>query len=210
MDSTSDTLSQPETDGASLPPPARTGARLRLAALLLLGLGCLLSAWLLRGSAAYALLDVGPHDVGQFSHAKLDGGSVRGSWVKGSGKLEGDALTFQRRGERGSLVLARMAGRPDLWVLLRIAPGTPHYVPPRVLEGRLLARQAMGLRLLPVSRLMQARGSKLGDYLLVVGSRPAEHRTDLLLLLLLTMFGLIASVRFVLLALPVPCAQNAR
>src|SRR5690606_28483906 len=39
----------------SLPPPARTGARLRLAALLALGIGCLVTAWQLRGSAGYAL-----------------------------------------------------------------------------------------------------------------------------------------------------------
>jgi hypothetical protein len=195
---------QTDTDGASLPPPARGGARLRLAALLLLGLGSLGSAWLLRGSAAYAILDAGPLDVGRLSSAALDSQSVRGSWVQG-----GDALTFRRRGERSSLVLARLAGRPDLWVLLPIPTGTPRYLPPRVLEGRLLSREAMGLRLLPVTRLMQERGSRPGDHLLVVGSRPADHQTDLVLLLLLTTLGLAASVRFTLLSLPARRAQAA-
>ncbi len=93
-------------------------------------------------------------------------------------------------------------------VLLPVPAGT-HYFPPRVLEGRLLSRRAMGLRLRPVVSLMQARGSGEADHLLVVGSRPAEHKTDLILLLLLTSLGLLASVRFALLALPARSATAA-
>lgn len=195
--------------GTSLPPPARTGARIRLAALLALGLGCLLTAWQLRGSAAYALTGEGPRDLGNLAEARLDATELRGAWVRGVGQLEQDAVAFERRGESGSLLLGRVADRKDLWVLLPVPAGTPHYFPPRVLEGRLLSRRAMGLRLRPVVSLMQARGSGDADHLLVVGSRPAEHKTDLILLLLLTSLGLLASVRFALLALPARSATAA-
>jgi hypothetical protein len=207
MDEAPDIAVRPDREGASLPPPARAGARLRLAALLLLGLGCLGSAWLLRGSAAYALFGAGPRDVGLLQQAKLDAPSARHSWIRGLGVVDANTIAFQRRGQPGSFVLGRLIGRPDLWVLLPVPTGTPRYLPPRVLEGQLLAARTMGLRLLPVSRLMQARGAKPGDHLLVVGSRPAEHQVDLLLLLLLTALGLIASARFALLMLP---ARGAR
>ncbi len=157
MHSTSDIAAQPDADAASLPPPARARARVRLTALLLLGLGCLGSAWLLRGSAAYALLDGAPRDLGRLSSAQLTASGARGSWVKGVGEVERDTISFRRRGERGAFVLGRLIDRTDLWVLLPVPSATTRYLPPRVLEGRLLARNAMGLRLLSLSRLMQAR-----------------------------------------------------
>ena len=49
----------------------------------------------------------------------------------------------------------------------------------------------------------------LGADLLVVGSRPDEHRTDLILLLLLTTLGLLSSARFVMLALPARSTPTA-
>lgn len=202
MDSLTTPAAAPDSEGVSLPPPARAGARLRMAALLVLGVGSLISAWLLRGSAAYALLEDGPAELGSLAAAELSAPGARGAWVRGSGELSGDAVSFERRGEQGSLVLGRLAERRDLWVLLPVAARTPHYVPPRVLEGRLLARSALGLRLRPVLGLMQARGSEPGDHLLLVGSRPAAHKADLILLLLLGTLGLAAIVRFALLLLP--------
>lgn len=192
-----------EVAGGSLPPPTRRGARFRLAALLVLGVGCLATAWQLRGSAAYALVTAGPLDLGHLANAELNTPSARGAWVRGTAELEPDAVSFERRGEPGSLLLGRIAERRDLWVLLPVASGTSHYFPPRVLEGRLLSRAAMGLRLRPIVDLMQARGAGPSDHLLVVGSRPAEHRLDLVLLLLLTILGALASIRFTLLMLPV-------
>lgn len=187
----------------SLPPPARAGARLRLAALLALGLGCLITAWQLRGSAGYALSSGGPRDLGDLTVASLDDVGARGAWVRGLARLEPNAALFERRGEHGSLLLGRVAERRDLWVLLPVPAGTPSYFPPRVLEGRLLARESMSLSLRPILSLMQARGGTEGDHLLVVGSRPSEHRTDLLLLLILTTLGVLATVRFAMLTWPV-------
>lgn len=187
----------------SLPPPARTGARLRLAALLALGIGCLVTAWQLRGSAGYALTSEGPRELGDLAAARFDEVGARGAWVRGLARLEPSAIAFERRGEHGSLLLGRVAERRDLWVLLPVPTDTPNYFPPRVLEGRLLARESMSLSLRPVLALMQARGGTERDHLLVVGSRPSEHRTDLLLLLLLTTLGVLATVRFAMLTWPV-------
>jgi len=173
-----------------------------MGALLVLGVGCLVSAWLLRGSAAYALLDEGPIELGNLKSAHLSAPGARGAWVRGSGELEAQAVSFERRGENGSFVLGRLAERKDLWVLLAVPARTPEYVPPRVLEGRLLSRSALGLRLRPVLRLMEARGAGATDHLLLVGSRPAAGQTDLVLWLLLTTLGLLASVRFTVLLLP--------
>jgi len=188
-------------EAATLPPPRRAGAALRLAALLLLGLGCLIAAFQLRSSAAYALVDGGPRDLRDLQSARL-GVPSHGAWVRGQGELEHDAVSFERRGNSGSLLLGRVARRSDLWVLLPVPKNTPHYFPPRILEGRLLSREAMGLRLRPVVALMDLRGARPTDHLLIVGSLPAEHRTDLVLMLLLTALGFMATIRFTLLALP--------
>lgn len=209
MSSTSEAALSPDTDGVSVPPPARGRARVRLAALLVLGLGCLASAWLLRGSAAYALLGGGPQTLGNLATAKLEVTGARGSWVQGFGEVERDAISFRRRGEPGSFVLGRLVHRRDLWVLLPVPTGALEYLPPRVLEGRLVSRQAMGLRFLPVAQLMQQRGSGASDHLLVVGGRPADYETDLWLLLLLATLGLAATGRFFVLALPVRQASKS-
>jgi len=144
----------------------------------------------------------GPQTLGNLATAKLEMTGARGSWVQGFGEVERDAISFRRRGELGSFVLGRLVQRRDLWVLLPVPTGAVEYLPPRVLEGRLVSRQAMGLRFLPVAQLMDQRGSGPDDHLLVVGGRPADHKTDLWLMLLLTTLGLAATVRFFVLALP--------
>jgi|SRR5688572_6418225 len=202
MESLESTDPRTDSDGASLPPPRRTGPWLRLGALLVLGIGCLASAWLLRGAAAYALIDQGPQDLGNLVDAPLEARGARGAWVRGIGELRGDAVSFRRRGERSPFVLGRLIERSDLWVLLPVPEHALRYVPPRMLEGRLLSKSDLGLRLRPVLQLMDAGGSGPKDHILLVGARPAQQKTDLVLLVLLATLGLVASIRFVQLAMP--------
>jgi hypothetical protein len=157
----------------------------------------------------YALSSGGPQTLGNLTTAKLEVTGVRGSWVQGFGEVERDAISFRRRGELGSFVLGRLVRRPELWVLLPVPTGGVHYLPPRVLEGRLVSREGMGLRFLPVAQLMERRGSGAGDYLLVVGGRPADHEMDLWLMLLLATLGLAATARFAVLALPARQASKS-
>jgi hypothetical protein len=184
---------------SSLPEPPRTERR---ATLLLLAITALASAamvLLLGRDAAYAFASVEGDggaavqlgDLRTVSAARL----ASNTYTQGEAMLGGaSAIRFRRSFESDSFRLAPVAGRPDVWVELRVPEGTDpeRFVPPTRFAGRLVPFEAAGPRHRGLARSVhELTGQSVppGAWLLVDGESPAQARWALVLVTLFAGFA---------------------
>lgn len=174
----------------SLPPPPNSRRWLAIASLLLVALSSYLVVGGLWSAARFALSDAEPQQVGPLKSAALHKSS---QWLEGSGRVRGEALSFERRGERGSFRLARAEGRDDLWLLLKVPEtlGRPSdFIPPSNFSGRLLPLNDAGIQYAPIARMIENGGHPLDSgFLLLDGEVPQDHRDSLWAAILLALVG---------------------
>jgi hypothetical protein len=178
----------------SLPPPPNGRRRLTVVGLLAIAVSAWLVAFALYPAARFSIAERAPSDLGPLSSADL---KTARNWVRGEARTAGKALSFERRGERGSFRLTQAQGRTDLWILLRVpngidehSDGAGAYVPPSSFSGRLLPLSQPGLHYAPIAKMIEGAGhSTENSYLLLDGEVPASHRDSLWATLVLALLG---------------------
>ena len=155
--------------------PPRGRRSLALALLVVLGLTCLATGCLLYISGSDALRGNTVTDVGNLANANLE---RVGPFISGTGEPARSALAFERKGERGSKRLVRLAQRPRFWIVFSVPEGVATYVPPAKLEGRLHRLDRPNPKLHVLKKMIEEEGG--GDYLLLEGQRPEQSRPTLI------------------------------
>jgi len=132
----------------SLPEPPRTERRVTLLLLGATALASLLMVIALARDAAYAFAAAEPVDLGDLRTAPAAAFAsnvhARGEAMLGAA----GAIRFERSFESDTFRVAPVAGRPDVWVELRVPAGIDpeRYVPPSHLDGRLVRFDGAGPR----------------------------------------------------------------
>ncbi|MGO9714420.1 MAG: hypothetical protein ACLQBL_36575 [Polyangiaceae bacterium] len=179
---------------ASLPEPPRAERRATFLLLALTALASLAMVLTLRRDAAYAFA---PNDIAELGELRTAPAAalLPNSFVRGEGMLGGGgAIRFERSLESDSFRVAPVAGRPDVWVELRVPSGIEpgRYVPPTSFAGRLVRFDAAG----PRHRGLAASVTELtgqpvppGAWLLVDGEAPSQSRWAVALVVLFAGFA---------------------
>jgi len=157
-----------------------------LGSLIVLGLGALSVSLTLAPSAEFSLSEGPPAALGPLASAEL---ANQPEWVSGAGETETNALSFQRRGKRGSFRLTRLKKRSELWVVLPVAEASEDiYVPPKRFQGRLLPLEGLGVRNSAVRALIPPEEG-VDSFVLFHGETPKSQRDSLFAALLLAVIG---------------------
>jgi hypothetical protein len=190
---------------ASLPDPPR---RERRAVIALMAATVLASAAMvasLAGDAAFAFAPAGPTDLGDLRTAPADA-LVANSYVRGEAMLGGaGAIRFEHPFESDWYRLAPVAGRPDVWVELRVPEkvASDRFVPPTSFAGRLVRFDAAGPRhrgLASSIKDLTYTQVPPGAWILVDGEAPSHARWAVALVALFAAFAVwnaVAIVRLV-------------
>jgi hypothetical protein len=148
----------------------------------------------LAGDAAYAFASPEVAELGNLRTAPATGLSPN-SFVRGEGMLGGaGSIRFERSLESDTFRLAPVAGRPDVWVELRVPAGIDpeRYVPPTSFAGRLVHFEAAGPRHRGLAKSVTALTGQpvlVGAWLLVDGESPAQSRWAVALVALFAGFA---------------------
>jgi hypothetical protein len=142
------TVDEVDPELLALPDPPRRERTWTLLVLALTAVVSLAMAVALRRDAAYAFASDVPVDVGDLR--ELVGiGSTADRFASAHGMLgAAGAIRFERPFASDSFRLSPVAGRRDLWVMVRVPAGEENarYVPPAQFHGRLVRFDAGGLR----------------------------------------------------------------
>lgn len=183
----------PELAALPDPPRAERGATLLLLAVTALAALAMVVA--LARDAAYAFATGGVHDLGNLRLAPAASLSAN-AYARGEGMLGGGgSIRFERSFESDSFRVAPVAGRPDVWVELRVPSGVDpeRYVPPTSFAGRLVRFDAAGPRHRGLARsVTELTGQPVPDgaWLLVDGEAPAQARWAVALVALFAGFAM--------------------
>ncbi len=179
---------------ASLPEPPRTERRATLLLLATTALASVAMVTMLSRDAAYAFASSRVTDLGDLRVAPA-GALAPNEYARGAGMLGGaGSIRFERSFESDSFRVAPVAGRPDVWVELRVPNGvdSERYVPPTSFAGRLVRFDAAG----PKHRgLASAVGQLTGQavpsdaWLLVDGEAPEAARWAVALAAMFAVFA---------------------
>jgi hypothetical protein len=106
----------------------------------------------------------------------------------------GGSIRFERSFESDTFRVAPVAGRPDVWVELRVPAGIDpeRYVPPTAFTGRLVRFDAAGPRHRGLARSVTALTGQpvpTDAWLLVDGESPAQARWAVALVVLFAGFA---------------------
>jgi hypothetical protein len=178
-----------------LPPPPRGERRKTLAMLVLAAVASAAMAAALTRDAAYALRSSSVVDLGDLT-ATPTSAFVSNRLAQGVGRLSGvGALRYERPFESDSYRVAPVAGRPDIWVELRVPPGeeSNRYEPKTEFAGRLVRFADAGLRHRGLRSAIEERTGQAvppNAYLLVDGQTPSESRAYAVLWLMFLSFAL--------------------
>ncbi len=170
-----------DPDLLSLPAPPK---RERTAALVLMALTALASAWMavaLLAEARYALSPGQPAELGDLTplHPSAD---LANRYVRATGLLStSGAIRYGRAAEGDSFRLAPVAGNPGLWVEIRVPEGLegPRFVPPTTFAGRLVPFRKAGVRHVGLTRSVHEQTEVTvpeDAWLLIDGSSPRASR----------------------------------
>jgi hypothetical protein len=144
--------------------------------------------------AAYAFAPSGAVELGDLRLAN-PASLAANSFARGSGMLgAGGAIRFERSFESDTFRVAPVAGRPDLWVELRVPQGIDpeRYVPPASFTGRLVRFDGAGPRHRGLARSvtdLTGQAVPAGAWLLVDGESPAQARWAVALVALFAGFA---------------------
>ena len=98
--------------------------------------------------AVYAFTPSHPADLGELHGAQIDG-ALDNHYVRGEAMLgAAGALRYERAFDSDSYRVAPVAGRPDVWVEIRVPDGqeSSRFVPPTQFSGRLVRFAEVGPR----------------------------------------------------------------
>jgi hypothetical protein len=179
---------------ASLPEPPRGERRATLGLLAVTALASLAMVVMLTPDAAYAFAPEVISDLGDLRVAP-SASLAANSYARGSGMLgAGGAIRFERSFEADTFRIAPVAGRPDVWVELRVPSGVDpeRYVPPTSFAGRLVRFDAAGPRHRGLAGSVTALTGQpvpRDAWLLVDGESPAQLRWAVALVALFAGFA---------------------
>jgi hypothetical protein len=177
-----------------LPDPPKRERSFTVATLLFTAFASLAMVVALRGDATFAFAPPQPTDLGDLG-AAAPSAFVENGFVSGSGMLgAAHAIRYERPLSSDSFRLMPVAGRPNVWVEVRVPAGAENirYVPPSQFVGRLVRFDAAGPKHRGLaSAVRDATGAKVPDasWLLVEGDSPAGARGAVLLVLMFLGFA---------------------
>lgn len=178
----------------ALPAPSKRARTATVGLMLVTAALALWMAFSLRGEASYALSSGDPAEVGDLTSAELPS-SLGNQYVRASALLgTAGAIKYGRAAEGDSFRLAPVAGRPNVWVEMRVPEGFegPRFVPPTLFAGRLVPFSAAGIRHsgLAASVAKQSQVTVPADaWLLIDGSSPRTARWAVALVALFGAFA---------------------
>jgi hypothetical protein len=178
-----------------LPDPPKQERTRTVAMLLFTAIASLAMVFALRRDAAYAFGEVKPVDVGDLGAAPADA-FAENRFIRGEGGLgAARAIRYERPLVSGSFRLMPVAGRPNVWVEVRVAPGAENvrWVPPSQFSGRLVRFDAAGPKhrgLADAVRDATGQAVPAGSWLLVDGDEPSGSRWAVLLVLMFAGFAI--------------------
>jgi hypothetical protein len=180
-----------------LPDPPKRERSLTVGMLVFTAFASLAMVVALRGDATYAFSSAShaqPTDLGDLG-AAAPAAFVENGFVTGSGMLgAAHAIRYERPLVSDSFRLMPVAGRPNVWVEVRVPAGAENirYVPPSQFTGRLVKFESAGPKHRGLaSAVRDATGQKVPEasWLLVEGESPAGARGAILLVLMFLGFA---------------------
>ena len=169
-----------------LPNPPKRERSITVGMLVFTALASLSMVVALRQDAAYAFASAQPTDLADLGTAPaaafVENGFVRGSAMLGAAH----AIKYERPLVADSFRLMPVAGRPNVWVEVRVPAGAENirYVPPSQFTGHLVRFDSSGPKHRGLaSAIRDATGQKVpeGSWLLVEGDAPMGARWAILL-----------------------------
>ena len=179
----------------ALPDPPKTDRTWTVALLAITVLASVLMMVSLVRDALYAFTPSHPADLGELHGAQIDS-SLDNHYVRGEAMLgAAGAIRYERAFDSDSYRVAPVAGRPDVWVEIRVPDGqeSSRFVPPTQFSGRLVRFAEVGPR---HRGLQDAIGSVGGGqvpanaWLLVDGEPPVAARWAVSLVVLFFGFAM--------------------
>ncbi|AKU98627.1 hypothetical protein AKJ09_05291 [Labilithrix luteola] len=177
-----------------LPDPPKRERTLTVVMLVVTAIASIAMIFALRRDAAYAFTDAHPADLGDLIQTP-EGAFQENRFVRGQGMLgAAAAIRYERPLTEGSFRLMPVAGRPNVWVEVRVPAGAENvrYVPPSQFTGRLVRFETGGPKHRGLAAAVKdATGQDIpqGSWLLVEGDAPQSSRWALLLVALFAGFA---------------------
>jgi hypothetical protein len=177
-----------------LPNPPRRERSFTVAFLLLAAVASLLMAFALRREVAFVFEASTPTELQDIGAAPATL-FRENTYVSGHAMLGvAHAIRYERAFVGQSFRLMPVAGRPDVWVEVRIPEGqeTSRFVPPSRFAGRLIHFDSAGPRHRGLaSAVRDATGERVppGTWLLIDGDAPSDARWALILVAVLIAFA---------------------
>jgi hypothetical protein len=169
-----------------LPDPPKRERSITVGMLVFTAFASLAMVVALRQDAAYAFASAQPADLGDLGAAPatafVENGFVRGSAMLGAAH----AIKYERPLVSDSFRLMPVAGRPNVWVEVRVPAGAENirYVPPSQFTGRLVRFDSAGPKHRGLaSAIRDATGQEVPEssWLLVEGDAPTGARWAIML-----------------------------
>jgi hypothetical protein len=173
----------------ALPDPPRTERTVTLLVLVVTVLASLAMVFVLARDAAYAFAPHSATDLGEL-RTSSPGAVGENKLVRGQGMLGAvGSIRYERPFESSSYRVAPVAGRPDVWVEMRVPAGqeSARFVPPSNFTGRLVHFDSGGPRHRGLAgAIHDASGEPVpaGAWLIVDGDAPDDARWAVALVLL--------------------------
>ncbi|MBX3188069.1 MAG: hypothetical protein KF819_13690 [Labilithrix sp.] len=178
-----------------LPNPPKRERTVTVALLLVTALASIAMVFALRRDAGYAFTASSPTDLGDLGSA-APAAFVENGYVQGTAMLgAAHAIRYERPLVSDSFRLMPVAGRPNVWVEVRVPAGAENirYVPPSQMTGRLVRFDAAGPKHRGLAAAVRdATGQQVPDsaWLLVEGEAPAGARSAILLIAMFLGFAI--------------------
>jgi hypothetical protein len=179
----------------ALPDPPKRERTFTVVLLVMTAIASLAMVFALRHDAAYAFGAPAAVEIGDLRAAPAEA-LVENRYVRADGMLAAaGAIRYERPFESDSYRVSPVAGRPDLWVEVRVPAGSENarYVPPSHFTGRLLPFDRVGPRhrgLATAVRDATHEQVPAGAWLLVDGESPGSARWAVALVVLFGAFAL--------------------
>jgi hypothetical protein len=191
--SQSDMPEEVDPELLELPDPPKRERTFTVALLVFTALASLAMVFALRRDAAYAFADAEARDLGDLTTVPA-ASLAPNAYVRGTVMLgAAHAIRYERPLVSDSFRLMPVAGRPDVWVEVRVPPRAENlrWVPPSQVTGRLVPFDGAGPRHRGLAdAVADTAGHPVpkGAWLLVDGAAPSDARWAVLLVVLFAGF----------------------
>ena len=179
----------------ALPDPPKKGRTLTLLVLALTAVASLAMVFALRRDVAYAIRGAAPVDVGDLRTVDQTIDASENGYVSAHGMLgAAGGIRYERPFAHDTFRALPVAGRPDVWVEVRIPAGqeSGRWEPPRSFSGRLVRFHATGPRHRGLASAIVATTNEAvpaNAWLLVDGEAPASSRWSAALAIMFLAFA---------------------